>query len=268
MASPAPLLTACIVAGNEQDRIGPCLDSLAFCDEIVVVLDDRSTDGTRALCEAAGAVVSVHAWEGFMAQKERAVRAARHDWVLCLDADERVSDALGAEIERLREQGFVERAGFRMPRLSSYLGRWQRHGSWYPDHVLRLFDRRRGHWSGDPLHAAPHVDGPIGKLGGDLLHHPYRDFAHHLRKIDEYTTAMAERMHADGRRARPTDIVFRPLIRFVRYYLLDLGFLCGWRGFLLACLATHYGRMKYAKLLALHAQATLPNTSGDPVDPP
>lgn len=261
-------LSACVIAGDEADRIGPCLESLAFCDEVVVLLDSRSSDGTRRICEAAGARVISRAWDGFCRQKQSAVAAARHDWVLCVDADERVSSALRAEIDVLRTRGFDGRAGFSMPRLSSYLGAWIRHGSWYPDRIVRLFDRRRGRWAGDDPHPAPELDAAPGRLSGDLLHHPYRSFADHLRKIDDYTTTMAARMASEGRRASAADLVVRPAIRFVRFYLLDLGFLCGWRGLVLAYLAAHYGRLKYAKLMAMAAESRLEGRRGDPLDPP
>lgn len=261
-------LSACIVAGNEEDRIGPCLASLAFCDEIVVVLDSRCDDGTAELCQRAGARVLSREWDGFRGQKTHAVQQASHNWVLCLDADERVSPRLRTEIEALRERGFSGLAGASMPRLSSYLGAWMRHGSWYPDRIVRLFDRRQGNWSGDDPHPAPKIHGKLQRLRGDLLHHPYRDFADHLRKIDAYTTVMAERMAAQGKRASAFDLVLRPAMRFVRFYLLDLGLLCGWRGLLLSFLAAHYGRLKYAKLMALQAQRALEGRSGDPLDPP
>lgn len=257
-----------IVAGDEEDRIGPCLASLAFCDEIVVVLDTRTIDGTAALCESAGARVLSREWDGFRGQKQFGVEAASHRWVLCLDADERVSDRLRAEIEAARGAGFPHSAGYSMPRLSSYLGKWMRHGSWYPDRITRLFDRERGRWAGEDPHPHPQLDGNTGSLKGDLLHHPYRSFQDHLRKIDEYTTVMAERMHGQGRRAGFLDLVFRPNMRFLRFFILDLGFLCGWRGLLLSFLAAHYGRLKYAKLMALQAEAGLTGREGDPVDPP
>jgi glycosyltransferase involved in cell wall biosynthesis len=245
-----PGLSACIVAMDEEDRIGECLDSVAFCDEIVVV-DSHSRDRTREIAAAHGACVIERDWPGHVAQKEFAIRAARNDWVLCVDADERVSPALREEIQALREAGFPGRAGWRMRRLSSYLGRWMRRGAWYPDWQLRLLDRRRCRWDGHDPHDRVEADGPVGVCQADLLHHPYRDLSEHLRTIDRYTTIMAEGMHARGERAHATDLLVRPGARFVRAYVLKLGFLEGWRGFLQACLAAHYGRMKYAKLLVL-----------------
>jgi glycosyltransferase involved in cell wall biosynthesis len=245
-----PKISACIIAMNEEDRLGDCLASLRFCDEIVVV-DSHSTDATRAVAAAAGARVIERDWPGHVAQKEFAVRQAVHDWVLCLDADERLSTDAAAEIQRLRDGGFPGCAGWRMRRLSSYLGRWMKHGAWVPDRQLRLFDRRRGRWAGHDPHDRVELDGSIGEIRGKLLHHPYRTFDEHLRTIDRYTTIMAAGLHARGKRARPSDLVFRPLVRFLRAYVWKLGFLEGWRGLLQASLAAHYGRMKYAKLLVL-----------------
>ena len=245
-----PGLSACIIAMDEEDRIGECLDSLAFCDEIVVV-DSHSKDATREVAARRGARVIERDWPGHVAQKEFAIRAAANDWVLCVDADERVSPPLRAEIESLRDAGFPVQAGWRARRLSSYLGRWMRRGAWVPDWQLRLFDRRRGRWGGDDPHDHVLTEGPVGALEGRLLHHPYRDLAEHLRTIDRYTTIMAQGMHARGVRATGLDLASRPAARFLRAYVLKLGFLEGWRGFLQACLAAHYGRMKYAKLLVL-----------------
>ena len=235
---------------DEEDRIADCLASLSFCDEILVV-DSHSRDNTREIATRAGARVIERDWPGHVAQKEYAVRAALNDWVLCLDADERVPPALQVEIGRLRGAGFPSHAGWRARRLSSYLGRWMRFGAWYPDWNLRLFDRRRGRWTGDDPHDRVEVQGTTGRLHGRLLHHPYRTLAEHLRTIDRYTTTMAEGMHARGRRASWRDLAFRPVGRFIKAYLLKLGFLEGWRGLLQAYLAAYYGGLKYAKLMVL-----------------
>jgi glycosyltransferase involved in cell wall biosynthesis len=249
-------LSACIIAMDEEDRLPDCLSSLDFCDEILVV-DSHSKDRTRELAASRGARVIERDWPGHVAQKEFAVRAALHDWVLCVDADERISAELRAQILALREAGFPGRAGWRFPRLSSYLGRWMRHGGWYPDRQLRLFDRRRGRWGGHDPHDRVELEGAPGTLRGDLLHHPYRSFAEHLRTIDKYTTIMAEGLHRRGKRAHTWQLFVGPCARFVRFYFLRLGLLEGWRGFLQACLAAHYGRMKYAKLLVLQQGSAL-----------
>ena len=149
-----PGLSACIISFQEEDRIADCLASLAFCDEIVVV-DSHSADGTRRIAAEHGARVIERDWPGHVLQKEFAIRSAAHEWVLCVDCDERISDELRAEILALREGGFARHAGWRMPRMSRYLGRWIRHGTWYPDRQLRLFDRRRGRWGGHDPHSLP-----------------------------------------------------------------------------------------------------------------
>ncbi|MEM7409068.1 MAG: glycosyltransferase family 2 protein [Myxococcota bacterium] len=249
MASPnAPHpVSACIIAGNEADRIGACLDSVAFCDEVLVV-DSHSEDRTREIAAEHGARVIERDWPGHVAQKEFAIREAKHDWVFCIDADERVAPELRAAIERVQEGGFGNAAGYEVSRVSRYLGRWIRHGTWYPDWKLRLFDRRRGGWSGRNPHDHVRVDGPVTRLAGELEHDPYRSFSDHLRTIDTYTTTMAEEMRSEGRRARWRDVVLRPPARFFVFYVLRRGFLDGWRGLLLAYLAAHYVRLKYAKL--------------------
>ena len=235
---------------NEEDRIGDCLRSLEFCDEVVVV-DSHSTDRTREVAAELGARVIERDWPGHVAQKEFAIRAAEHDWVLCVDADERVSPELRAEITALREAGFPGRAGWRFPRLSNYLGTWVRYGTWYPDPQLRLFDRRRGRWGGHDPHDRVELEGEAGGLRGDLLHYPYRNRDEHLRTIDTYTTTMARGMHERGKRATVLNLAINPAVRFVRFYLLKRGFLLGGTGFRLAVLAARYVHLKYSKLRAL-----------------
>jgi len=249
---------------NEADRIADCLASLEFCDEIVVV-DSHSTDRTREIAAGRrGARVIERDWPGHVAQKEFAIRQAAHDWVLCLDADERVSPELRAQILALRDAGFPDKLGWRFPRLSSYLGRWMPRGSWYPDHQLRLFDRRRGRWGGYDPHDRVELDGPIGTLSGHLLHHPYRNLADHLRTIDSYTTIMAEGLHRRGKRARLFDIIMRPGVRFVRDYVIKGGVLLGWRGLVQAFLAAHYTRLKYMKLYVLQNAEGCPRDESTP----
>lgn len=250
MSAARPAISACIIAMDEEDRIEECLRSLDFCDEVVVV-DSHSKDRTRELAAALGARVIERDWPGHVAQKEFTIRQARHDWVLCVDADERISPELRAEILALQAAGFEGHSGWRFPRLSSYLGRWMTRGGWYPDHQLRLFDRRRGHWGGNNPHDRVELEGSVGTLRGNLLHHPYRSFGEHLRTIDKYTTIMAEGLFARGKRAGVFDITLRPAARFFRSYVLKLGFLLGWRGIVQAYLSAYYGRLKYMKLYAL-----------------
>jgi glycosyltransferase involved in cell wall biosynthesis len=253
-------LSACIVAMDEEDRIEACLASVAFCDEVLVV-DSHSTDRTRELAAEAGARVVERDWPGMPAQRTFAIGEAEHDWVLCVDADERVTPELRAEIEGLRAAGFPggsgDRAGWDFPRLTRYLGAWVRHGTWYPDRQLRLFDRRRARVAGHDPHDHVEVDGGVGHLAGDLEHHPYRSLADHLATIERYTTKMAHGMHERGRRTGSLDLLLRPCVRFLRFYVLRLGFLLGWRGLVLAYLAAHYVRLKYVKLRVLQEGGAL-----------
>lgn len=244
-------MSAVIIAFNEADRIGDCLASLDFCDEIVVV-DSGSTDATRAVCEAAGARVLHRDFDGFRSQKDFAVGQARHDWVLCLDADERVSPALRAAILAAQAGGFADAAGYRFARLSEYFGKFLRHGNAYPDRVLRLFDRRRGGWRGTrEIHEAASVDGTVRTLPGDLTHHPYRSLAQFLAKTQRYARMMAEHDHARGKRASLARLVLSPWWRFWRGYLFRRGFLDGWHGLVYAYLRANYVRQKTIMLWML-----------------
>ncbi|MFI4969825.1 MAG: glycosyltransferase family 2 protein [Lysobacterales bacterium] len=246
-----PRLSACVITLDEADRIDACLDSLAFCDEIVVV-DSGSTDATRERATAKGARVIEHAFPGYRAQKDFAVNAAGHDWVLCLDADERVSARLRASIERERDNGFADAAGYRCARLTEYFGAGLRHGNAYPDRVLRLFDRRRGGWRGErEIHEHASVDGAVGALEGDLEHDAYRSLADQLARLERYARLMAEHMHAQGRPARLANVVFNPFWRFLRGYVLRGGFLDGWRGLVYAYVEANYVRQKFIKLWLL-----------------
>ena len=247
-----PGLSACIITLNEADRIDACLESLAFCDDIVVV-DSGSTDDTRERAAARGARVLVRAFDCDRSQKDYAVGLAANDWVLCLDADERVTPALRAEIERERDNGFPTYAGYRFPRLTEYFGAFLRHGNAYPDRVLRLFDRRRGGWRGDrEIHEHASVDGPVGSLRGDLEHDAYRSLGDHLTRMDRYARMMAMHMHAQGRRAHLFNLFANPFWRFARGYVLRGGFLDGWRGLVYALVKSNYVRQKFIKLWLLN----------------
>jgi glycosyltransferase involved in cell wall biosynthesis len=243
-------ISACIVARDEEDRLGDCLASVEFCDDVVVV-DSHSSDGTRELAAARGARVFERDWPGFGPQKEFAVGEARNDRVLILDADERVSDELRDELRALGMDGIEARAGWEIPRLSHYLGREVRYGTWWPDRQLRLFDRRRFRTVGREPHPKIEVDDEVGRLNGPLAHFPYRTFAAHLATIERYTTIMAEELHAAGKRASTWNLIVNPAVRFLRFYVTGRGVLHGWRGLLLSLLAAHYVRLKYAKLLVL-----------------
>jgi len=242
-----PPISAVIIAKDEEERLPDALRSVAFCDEVLVV-DAGSSDRTQELARAAGARVLVHApWPGYVAQRNYASDCASHDWVLAVDADERVTPALRAEIETLRDRG-LPHAGYRIPRAAHYLGRFIRGTDWYPDPQLRLYDRRRGRWQGALVHESVRVDGPVGRLRGDLEHYTYRDVSHHLQTIDRYTTLWAEQAYLEGRRAGALTAAFTCGWAFFRNYVLKGGFLLGSAGFTVSTLNAYYTFAKMAKL--------------------
>jgi glycosyltransferase involved in cell wall biosynthesis len=233
---------------NEADRIGECLRSADFADEWIVV-DSHSTDATREIAAAFGARVIERDWAGWVEQKNFAVEQASHDWVLCLDADERLSPELLRSIEAALERD-DDTAGFEFARLTRYMGRWIRHGGWYPDRKLRLFRRSSGRFEGRNPHDRVRVNGRVERLAGDILHDPFRSLSDHIRTIDRYTTVAAEEKHARGVRASLVDLTLRPWGKFVRMYLLKRGLLDGLPGFVVAVTGSFYVFLKYAKLRA------------------
>jgi (heptosyl)LPS beta-1,4-glucosyltransferase len=242
-------LTVTVITLNEATHIESCLASAAWADELLVV-DSGSTDGTPEIARARGARVISRDWPGYGEQKNAAAAEAAHDWILSLDADERVTPALGAEIRTLLA-GQPAAAGYRMPRVTWHLGRWIRTTDWYPDFQLRLYDRRRAHWTPRLVHESVQADGPVGRLRHELQHYAYRDIAHHHRTMDRYTTLAAAGLHAAGRRAGVVDLVLHPPAAFVRNYVLRRGFADGMPGLIISVMNAHYVFLKFAKLWAL-----------------
>ena len=250
-------LSVCIVCCDEEDSIRDCLESVRWADEIVVV-DSGSEDRTLDIVREYTGRIEFRAWTGYTDQKNHAVGLAGHDWVLCLDADERVSPELADEIrDELKRiaAGEARACGYAFPRRTFYLGRWIRHGGWYPDRKLRLFDRRRGRWTGLRLHERVEVDGPTAQLKGDLLHYTYRDIADHLGRMNEFTTLAAGEMVERGKGMPLVRMLINPPFRFLRMFIFRLGFLDGVTGFIIAVLASYYVFLKYAKLRELRKKA-------------
>ena len=239
-----PRLSAIVITRNEAVNIAACLDSLTFCDEVVVV-DCGSDDDTTAIAEAKGARVHVNAWPGFGPQKNHALSLATGDWVLSIDADERVSAASAAEIGRAIATAGPD--GFEMPRASTFCGREMRHSGWSPDYVLRLFRRGRARFSDDMVHERVICGGPVGRLTAPLIHHPVLRLEDALSRVDRYSTAGAEALVASGRRVTFLSGIIHGLFAFLRAYILRRGFLDGAEGFLLAVAnaeGTYYRYMK------------------------
>jgi glycosyltransferase involved in cell wall biosynthesis len=258
------LLSACIIAFNEEAKLGECLDSLAFCDELIVV-DSHSTDRTREIAEEKGARVIERDWAGHIDQKNYAIDQATHEWVLCVDADERVTPELRQEIEAAlaSHQAGAGACGYSMPRRNIYLGQWIKHGGWYPDRKLRMFRRERGRWGGINPHDHVHLDppGPVVALTGDLVHLSYDSISDHLKTIDYFSTIAAREKLSRGQRWVTLQVVFNPPFKLLKMLVLKGGFLDGWRGFVVACLGAIYVFLRYAKLWELiHVQRRTPGT--------
>jgi glycosyltransferase involved in cell wall biosynthesis len=240
-------LSVVVVTLNEEDRIRACLESAAWADELIVV-DAESRDKTATIARELTDHVFVRPWPGFAAQKNFGLEQAHGDWILSLDADEVVSAALRDEIGGVLA-GTGELAGYTVPRRNVFWDRWIRHGGLYPDRQTRLFRRGRGRFVERSVHESVRVEGHVGRLEGHLEHRSYRDVADFLERADRYSTLAADEWVAAGRPSRPlTDLVGRPLARFLGMYVARAGFLDGWRGFLLAVLYGYYVLMRSAKV--------------------
>jgi glycosyltransferase involved in cell wall biosynthesis len=239
-----PRLSVIIIAQDEAANIGACLDSVAFADERIVV-DGGSRDDTVAISQGKGARVVSHPFSDFGSQKNFALSLAQGDWVLSVDADERVSPALATELARAMQEGKAD--GYEMPRLSSFCGRPMRHSGWYPDHVLRLFRRGKARFSDDAVHERVVCNGPVARLGEPLLHAPVRRLEDALSRMDRYSTANAQMMIASGRHVWFVTGIVRGLYTFFSTYVLRAGFLDGREGFLLAVANAQGTYYKYMK---------------------
>jgi glycosyltransferase involved in cell wall biosynthesis len=252
-----PKLSVTVVAKNEAADLGAALASVAFADEIVVV-DSHSTDETVAIARQYTDRVVVHDWLGHIEQKNYAASLASHDWILSLDADERVTPELATELQALKA-GEPPEAAFRIPRVTWHLGRWIRTTDWYPDYQDRFYDRRRARWTGRYVHEALRADGATGQLAGEIQHYAYRDIADHLETIDRYTTLAARQMREDGRRAGLLQLAGHPPLAFLRNYIARGGIRDGVPGFIISSMNAYYVFLKFAKLRELQHDA--PRTS-------
>ena len=249
IVKPVPGLSVIIITKNEAHNIRACLDSVAWADEIIVV-DSGSQDDTVAICnEFTPQVYSHDDWPGFGPQKNRALGYASKDWVLSLDADERVTPQLRAEIAAAMAN--PQASGYEIPRLSSFCGRYMRHSGWHPDYVLRLFKRGAGQFSDDLVHERVIVNGVTGKLQQSLLHESFRDLEQLLDKINHYSTASARMLYNKNRTASLKKAVAHALWAFLRTYILRAGFLDGREGFMLAVSAAEGTYYRYVKLMLM-----------------
>ncbi len=246
-------LSLVVVTLNEEANIEECLRSADFADEIVVV-DSRSSDRTVERARQFTDKVFVTDFEGYGKLKAEAVRRAGGEWILSLDADERVSPELAREIAAAvgRDEGC---SGYLVRRRTYFLGKWIAHGGWYPDYVLRLFKREAGGFDNALVHESVRVKGKVGRLESDILHYSDRDLAHYLWKLDRFTSLSAQSLLEEGRGAGVADLLLRPPFTFFKMYLFKRGFLDGIHGLILALLSSVHVLLKYVKLWEKHRTA-------------
>lgn len=242
-------LSVCLLACNEEQAVERCLRAVAaIADEVVVVVDAKSADGSEKVAREHADRVEVRPYAGDIDQKRYCVSLASHEWVLVVDPDEVVPPELARELRETIEAAGPEVAGVEIDRLTRHLGRWIRHGDFHPDWTLRAFRRGRARWVGLDPHGRVEVDGRVERVGTPLEHHSYRDLADQIERIQHFSEASADAMDASGRRVRVWDLVARPPARFLRAYVLRRGFLDGVPGLVIAVATAFHVFLKYAKL--------------------
>lgn len=245
-------ISVVLITKNAEALLEKCLQSCAFADEIVVV-DSGSSDRTLAIASAYKAKVIHQDWLGFGPQKQFAIEQASHDWVLCLDADEWLSDTLVKEIKALMAQPTAQ--AWRFARSNKFMGRFLKHGEGYPDYSLRLFHRQHARWSDDLVHEYVITTAKVGTLSGDLMHESGEDIARYLEKQNRYTTLQAEALFKRGKKAGAGKLLFSPLLRFIKFYLVRQGFRDGLPGLVHISIGCFNSYIKYGKLIELHRLA-------------
>jgi glycosyltransferase involved in cell wall biosynthesis len=250
-------ISACITAGNEELKIRRCLESVRWCDEIIVV-DSFSSDKTAEISREYTDLVYHHRWLGYIGQKNLIKDLATGPWILFIDADEEVSPNLKeeilAEFESRRSDSY---AGYEFPRMVWYLGRWIRHGDWYPDAKLRLFRKDRGKCGGREPHDRTTVEGPVKRFKHPLYHYTYNDITDHVSTLNRFSSITAEGWFRDNRPFHWYDLIFRPFCRFLRGYCLKAGFMDGFAGFIIASVTAYGVLIKYSRLWELHTQSRM-----------
>ena len=242
-------ISATIITYNEEKNIKRCIESLDFVDEIVVV-DSLSIDNTCAIAKELGAKVIDQKFLGHIDQKQLAVENSTHDWILSLDADEEVSAELKTSILELINSPLKHDA-YEMKRVSFHLGRWIRHGGWYPDKKIRFFNKQKANWGGYNPHDKVIVKGTVGQLEGDLKHYVFKDLRHNIDTNNSYSSIMAEDLYKNGKKFSYIKLFFKPIGKFLEVYIYKRGFLDGMAGFIIAVGASYSMFLKFAKLWEL-----------------
>ena len=248
----SPPVSACVIARDDASQIRRCLESVAWTDERVVVLDPRSRDATESIARESGARVVRHRYEGNLEQKNFTLDQLTHEWVIALDADEALSEPLAARLGALFDAGDPGIDGIELNRVTRHLGRWIRHGDFHPDWQLRVFRRSKGRWAGVNPHGRVRVAGDVRRVEGDLEHTSYANLADQVDRVREFSRVEAAALFGTGRRTRVVrDLVLRPPARFLRAYLLKAGCLDGLPGLVIACVTAFHVFLKYAMLWEL-----------------
>lgn len=243
-------ISATVITKNEQDNIVRCLHALSFADEIVVV-DSQSSDRTVKLAEAYASTILINPWPGHIQQKNYAIEQATGDWIISIDADEVVTPELKEEILEAKRNGFYGRDGFYLPRQSMFLGKWIRHGGWFPDYHLRLFQKDKGRFGGRNPHDKVMLKGQAGYFKNHLLHYTYPSLEDYFERFNSYTGIAARELRQAGRKASLWRLIFSPPATFMKMYFFKLGFRDGLEGFILSVLSAYYVLVKNLKLWEL-----------------
>lgn len=248
-----PQLSAVIITLNEERNIGRCLQSVQGVADDVVVVDSMSTDKTAEICAEYGVNFITRKWEGYSTTKNFANAQAKYDWILSLDADEALSDELKASIIEAKKG---EMKTYRFSRLTNYCGQWIKHGGWYPDYKLRIFDRRKAQWEGS-IHENLVLQGstPVETLKGDLLHYSFYTIDGHIAQADKFARLKAQQMYDKGKGFSPLKAAFAPAWKFFQQYFLKLGFLDGYYGLVIAKISAQSVGMRYVILKELQAKS-------------
>ena len=249
------LLSAVIITFNEEKNIARCLDSLQGLVDEIVVLDSYSQDATRSICERYGVKFFEHAFDGHIQQKNRAISYASSPYILSLDADEAIDEKLKKAILEVKQN--FSKDGYYMNRLTNYCGHWVKHCGWYPDAKLRLWDSRKGEWTGINPHDKYELKNGnknTGHLKGDILHYSYYSIEDHYKQVDYFTNIASKAYFDKGKKAPLYKLVLNPIAKFIDHYILHRGFLDGRAGFLISKISAYATYLKYKKLRELRHQ--------------